>query len=116
MTLDDAAFDRLATAALQTWCDAVDAAELDGMECELQDGILNIEVDAAGTFLLSKHAPTRQLWLSSPLSGASHYQFDDATARWRSTRDDADLLQVLNEELSRAAGQEIRLPDLRPLA
>ena len=32
----------------------------------------------AGTWVVNKHAPTRQIWLSSPKSGARHYAFDAA--------------------------------------
>ena len=38
-------------------------------DADLQAGVLTIE-GARGTWLLNKHAPTRQIWLSSPLSGA----------------------------------------------
>ena len=67
-------------------------------DAELQGGILTVEGDG-GIWLLNKHVPTRQIWLSSPKSGARHYSFDSGTGQWRDTRGGGDLLAVLSTEL-----------------
>lgn len=67
-------------------------------DAELQGGVLTIEGDE-GVWLVNKHAPTRQIWLSSPRSGARHYAFDGASGQWRDTRGGADLLSALTAEL-----------------
>lgn len=69
-----------------------------GDDAELQGGILTVESDA-GTWIVNKHAPTRQIWLSSPKSGAKHYAFEAAKGVWRDTRGGADLLSTLSDEL-----------------
>lgn len=107
MALTENEFERMAEALLRRLADAVDEAEADGVEVELQGPVLTVETDARGTFVVSKHAPTRQIWLSSPISGASHYAFDGKA--WRSTRDDAELLPRLADELGQAAGIELDL-------
>ena len=96
----------MAEALLRRLAEAVEAAEAEGVDVELQGAVLNIEVEGqegrrGGTFVVSKHAPTRQIWLSSPISGASHYAYDGQA--WRSTRDDAELLPRLAAELGQAA-------------
>jgi frataxin len=48
-------------------------------------------------FVLNKHAPNRQLWLSSPVSGAHH--FVPADGGWRSTRGPETLAGLLAAEL-----------------
>ena len=48
-------------------------------------GILTVEGDD-GTWIVNKHAPTRQIWLSSPKSGARHYAFDAGSGQWRDTQ------------------------------
>lgn len=71
-------------------------------DAELQGGILTIEgdpVNGGGVWVVNKHAPTRQIWLSSPISGARHYAFDAAAGRWRDTRGGDELLTVLSSEL-----------------
>ena len=71
-------------------------------DAELQGGILTVDGDAQGgegTWVVNKHAPTRQIWLSSPKSGARHYAFDAASGLWKDTRGGDDLLAHLSAEL-----------------
>jgi frataxin len=70
-----------------------------GDDAELQGGVLTIEGDE-GTWVVNKHAPTRQVWLSSPRSGARHYAFDASSGLWKDTRGGLDLLTVINAELA----------------
>lgn len=91
--MSDSAFDRLADDLLATLEEA--AGDHDA---ELQGSVLTIEADA-GTWIVNKHAPTRQIWLSSPVSGARHYAFDAGSGRWQDTRGGDDLLSVLAAEL-----------------
>jgi frataxin len=67
-------------------------------DAELQGGVLTVEGDE-GIWLVNKHAPTQQIWLSSPRSGARHYAYDAASGQWRDTRGGADLLSALTAEL-----------------
>jgi frataxin len=63
-------------------------------DADLEGGVLTLEGNG-GTWVLHKHAPTRQMWLSSPQSGAHHYAFDPALSQWRDTRGGADLVSTL---------------------
>jgi len=67
-------------------------------DAELQGGVLTVDGDE-GTWVVNKHAPTRQIWLSSPKSGARHYAFDAGSGQWRDTRGGMDLLTHLSDEL-----------------
>ena len=67
-------------------------------DAELQGGVLTVQA-GAGTWLVNKHAPTRQIWLSSPKSGARHYAFDQGSGLWKDTRGSGDLLSTLSGEL-----------------
>ena len=67
-------------------------------DAELQGGVLTVQA-GAGTWVVNKHAPTRQIWLSSPKSGARHYAFDGASGLWKDTRGSGDLLSTLAGEL-----------------
>ena len=92
--MSDSAFETLADSLLATLEEALG----DHVDAELQGGILTVEGDE-GTWIVNKHAPTRQVWLSSPKSGARHYAFDAGTGQWRDTRGGDDLLAVLGAEL-----------------
>ena len=109
MSIDDATFETLAESALQAMADGLEDSEADNLDIELEEGVLTIEVDDGGTFLLNKHTPLKQLWLSSPKSGASHYTYDEAAGRWLSTRDSADLIERLVAEMTDVTGVAIRL-------
>lgn len=78
-------------------------------EVDLEGGILNIELDDGRVFIINKHSPNRQIWLSSPLSGAHHFSFDEGSGVWASTRDCGQLLSLLGDELSSIKGGPVNL-------
>jgi frataxin len=90
--MSEQAFETLADSLLETLEEGL------GDDAELQGGVLTVEADA-GTWVVNKHAPTRQIWLSSPKSGARHYAFEAGQGLWRDTRGGADLLTTLSDEL-----------------
>ena len=90
--MSESAFETLADSLLE----ALEAGL--GDDAELQGGILTVEGEA-GTWVVNKHAPTRQIWLSSPKSGARHYAFAAESGLWQDTRGGADLLSTLKAEL-----------------
>ena len=81
----------------------------DMAEVDLEGGILNIELDDGRVFIINKHSPNRQIWLSSPLSGAHHFSFDENIGAWASTRDSGQLLSLLEDELSNIKGGPVNL-------
>jgi frataxin len=104
MTLDEQQFESLAGNFLARVTAAVEDAS-DDIDVELQGGVLTIELEDGRTFVLNKHAPMRQMWLSSPLSGASHYKYDDASRLWVSTRDTRELASTLIDDFAQAGFQ-----------
>ena len=92
--MSDSSFESLADSLLE----ALEEGLGDVADAELQGGVLTVEADG-GTWVVNKHAPTKQIWLSSPKSGARHYAFDQARGQWRDTRGDGDLLTILAGEL-----------------
>lgn len=95
--MDDSAFESLTDSLLDTLEETIGAH----VDAERQGGVLTVEGDD-GTWLVNKHAPTRQIWLSSPRSGARHYAYDAASGRWQDTRGGDDLLTLLSSELGLA--------------
>jgi frataxin len=92
--MSDSAFESLADSLLA----ALEEGLGEHVDAELQGGILTVDGDD-GTWIVNKHAPTKQIWLSSPKSGARHYAFDAGSGRWQDTRGGADLLAHLSGEL-----------------
>src|SRR5258708_7620412 len=96
----------MSASAFESLADSLLAALEEGIgeraDAELQGGILTVEGDAksgGGTWVVNKHAPTGQIWLSSPQSGARHYAFDAGSGQWKDTRGGPDLLAHLSAEL-----------------
>ncbi len=99
MTIDESEFETLAEDVLQRVCRALEDAS-DDIDVELQEGVLTAELEDGRTFVLNRHVPLRQLWLSSPLSGALHFDYVDGS--WRSTRDARDLAATLVDDFGQS--------------
>ncbi|KAH8605638.1 Frataxin like domain [Trypanosoma vivax] len=113
--------DVLYNSAADAFLEQVESA-LDEVECgtiedvSLGSGVLTIETQSSGTFVLNKQAPNAQLWLSSPLSGPHHYNFVTSTegtsgcaGQWLADTDGHSLAEKLEKELSEALGAPVRL-------
>ena len=109
MALDDKRFQTLADDTLDQLLAAVEDACADLAEVEFEGGILTVSPAAGGQFVLNKHGPTRQLWLSSPTSVAWHFAWDEAASAWRSTRGPETLVEVLQRDLAGAVGHQVKL-------
>jgi len=74
--VDERQFETMADGLLEEYGDRIEAylEETDTpADVELAMGVLTVQVEGRGTFVLNKQTPNRQLWLSSPLSGPWRY-------------------------------------------
>lgn len=101
MSLSETRFHALADAMLQTILETVDEAIGDTADVDLIGGVLTISLEARrGQYVINKHAPNRELWLSSPVSGAWHFDYDADADAWLSTRNRGQTLSgLIGEEL-----------------
>lgn len=106
--MDASQFESRADATLARLEQALEAAG-DGLDIELIGGILTLELEAGGIYQINKHSPNREIWLSSPVSGAWHFAWNEGDGAWRSTRGAERLEDVLGRELSQALGEVIAL-------
>jgi frataxin len=108
MSIDEAAFESLAAQTLQRFAACIEQASPE-LEVDLEEGVLNIETEDGATYLVNKHSAMRQLWLSSPVSGAGHFDYDAARKTWVSTRGGESLEKTLERELTAVAGAPVTL-------
>ena len=113
MALDDSRFAVLADETLRRILEAVDASGGD-LDADLRDGVLTIEAGSGAQYVINQHAPNREIWVSSPVSGAWHFAFDETRAQWADTRakDTASALllpDLLARELSELGGAPFAL-------
>ena len=106
---DEGEFDRLAGATLERLANALDEGLGAEADVDFSGGILTVTLDSGGQYVLNRHGPNRQIWLSSPRSGASHYAFDAAKGAWVGTRSGRTLAAVLAEDLADAAPTRLNL-------
>ena len=70
-------------------------------DIDIREGFLQITFPAGHIWLLNRHGPTQEIWLSSPITGGLHFRFHEDIQRWISTRSSQDeLLSFLERELS----------------
>ena len=102
-------FETRAATALEHLMDRIEDAGGSDLEVDLEDGVLTIELASGAEYLLNRHAPSGELWLSSPASGAGHFAYDPETGGWRDRRSGDDLFERLERELSQALGRAVAL-------
>jgi frataxin len=107
MAIDESAFHAAADRTLRAFLQAIEDRLGDAVEADLRDGILTLEMESGAKYVINKHAPNRQIWLASPVSGASHYGYDPARDQWLSTRGQGTLADVLASELAKVTGTAI---------
>ncbi len=98
--MNPALFHERADDVLTELLEAIEAADKDGViEADYLDGILTIELVDEGTeYIINKHSPTAQIWVSSPRSGASYYNYNEKQDKWLSNSD-AEIFDVIMGEL-----------------
>ena len=101
-------FERRAGKVLDALFEQIEDQLGDWLDVDMAGGILQIELPDGGAYVINKHAPNREIWLSSPKSGAWHFAPADGDA-WRSTRGAEELTVLLAAELAAASGRAVRL-------
>lgn len=108
MPLDEAGFHHLADNTIDRLADAIDTDLGDEIDAEVHNEILTLVLPDGGQYIINKNAPLKQIWLSSPRSGAWHFDWDAATERWRSTRGEKIALDdLLLGELAEITGTRV---------
>lgn len=109
--MDQSTFERLAAATISRLMQEIEDQLEDHLDIDLEAGILHIELANGGRYVINKHGPNREIWLSSPVSGAWHFAPGDDG--WRSTRAvegaHKKLHDILTAELAAATGQPLVL-------
>ncbi len=100
--MDETRYHALADATLAHCFKQLEAAYEHGTldELELQGGILTMRAASGRVYLLSKHAPSQQLWLASPVSGGLHFSSHGNDAPAWQLPDGTPLFTLLRRELA----------------
>jgi len=104
--MNESDFHVIANATLGVMFETLERADAAGeIDVEFQDGVMTIELEDGRQLIVSKHTPSRQLWLSSPVSGGLHFSSD--AAEWK-LADGRTLAGILSAELRSLANIEVK--------
>lgn len=104
--MDESEFEALAGAALQSVERALEASGVDA-DFELKEGgVLEVEFANGSKLIVNRHAAAREIWVAAK-SGGFHFRWDGA--RWRDTRDGAELFAALSRLVSAQSGSAVLL-------
>lgn len=78
-------------------------------DCQLSGNVLTIEAGDGTQIIVNRHTPNQELWIAAKSGG---YHFAENNGRWLATRDGSEFFAVLNQVLSAAAGEEVRVETL----
>jgi frataxin len=103
---DESSFHDAADAWLEALFELLEAQDVEALlDIELEGGVMTIITDVKTHLILTKHAPSQQIWLASPISGGLHFSPINGGSDW-ALRDGRQLSVVLVEELLQLTGEE----------
>ena len=104
--MNEAEFDRLASATLQAIEQRLEASGVDADFEQKDGGVLEVEFADGSKLIVNRHAAAREIWLAAR-SGGFHFRWDGSA--WRDTRDGTELFAALSRAASQQAGHAVRL-------
>uniref|UniRef100_A0A161ZWL4 ferroxidase n=1 Tax=Daucus carota subsp. sativus TaxID=79200 RepID=A0A161ZWL4_DAUCS len=86
-----------------------DSVDIDGFDIDYGNQVLTVKLGNLGTYVLNKQTPNRQIWMSSPVSGPSRFDWDQSAQAWVYRRTKNYLFGILENELEQLCGNAISL-------
>lgn len=106
--MEEPRFRQLVSAALKDLFRQIDTIDSDDFDAKITEGVLQVDFETGGVFVLSQQVPTRELWLSA-FSKAWHFRYGEAG--W-TERDSGELLStVLSAHFTKRLGSPVKLVD-----
>jgi CyaY protein len=106
MSIEQHTFDDLADRTLHSLENAL--CDLDGIEAELQSGVLTIEFSDGECFVVNSHGAARQIWMAAG-ANAWHFDVDVENDRWVATRTGEDLWACIGRTVGEKLGRPIAI-------
>ncbi|MCP4923284.1 MAG: iron donor protein CyaY [bacterium] len=98
--MDDSNFLVVVEATLQNTQEMIEESFGDRFEVDYQDGVLTITLESEEEYVINRHLPQHQIWLSSPVSGTHYFSYEEDSGRWKAPKEEGLYLRpFLMEEL-----------------
>jgi CyaY protein len=108
MALSETEFERLADRTLNQIVEALADAEEEGLDADLESGVLSIQFEDDSKYVVNSHRAAKQIWMAAD-AAAWHFEWDGKA--WLSTKTGEELWTLLRERVSRKLGKTL---DLHP--
>lgn len=82
--------------------------DLDGLEVDLQMGVLTLEFQDGTRYVINSHRAARQIWMAAERN-AWHFDPREGGASWNASKDGAELWATVQAVLTRKLGRTIEL-------
>ena len=90
----------------------LEGLELKDLDVEFSETVMNIQPKNSKPILITFHQPSGQIWVSSPISGATYFTFSTEKADWVRTHNPSQsLFDLISEELSQMLSTSVQLKD-----
>ncbi len=100
-------FLHIAEETMQRISSAIEEADSNfDLEVDINGDSISIEFQDGSKYLINIHGSTKEIWVSSPVSGGSHFSYYEDS--WKDSADN-DLYELITEELEELGGVSIRL-------
>ena len=100
-------FDEIADRTLRALDKALNAIE-QGIEADLESGILTIEFEDGVKYVVNSHRAARQIWMAAERN-AWHFDYKAAESRWVAAKSGDELWSTIEGVVSRKLGVMVAL-------
>ncbi|WP_437899729.1 iron donor protein CyaY [Sorangium sp. So ce124] len=105
--LSEREFDDVADRSLRALDRAINEIP-DGVEADLQSGILTLEFEDGIKYVVNSHRAARQVWMAAERA-AWHFDYRPSEGRWVAQKSGEELWSTLETVLSRKLGRAVKL-------
>lgn len=104
--LEESQFHCLADAYLEAIADEIESKDEHALiDVDIEENVLTLTLPSGEQYVISKHLPSQQVWLSSPVSGGLHFSYNEEDSAWE-LDNGQKLSHLLAEELQEATELE----------
>jgi CyaY protein len=106
MSVEQDTFDTLADRTLSALEHAL--GDVDGIDADLQGGVLTIEFVDGECFVVNSHRAARQIWMAAGAS-AWHFDVDVEKSQWTATKNGEELWGCIGRQIGEKLGRPLTL-------
>jgi CyaY protein len=108
MALEEREFEQLADRTLNAIIEALADSEEEGLDAELESGVLSIHFEDGTKYVVNSHRAAKQIWMAAD-AAAWHFEWNGKA--WLSTKTGEELWTLLRQRTSKKLGKPL---DLQP--